>query len=290
MSEEKPKYMKEEREDNVYEIREEAPHDFFCQIPNLVDELNLSPYAYRLYGHFKRVAGESGKCWQSTRTLADKCRMSMGSVSDAKKELESTYPPLIKVTSKTKDNGMYHEVVITDIWYINHDYWTGKDVHIVKSPPSRSQSEHPRSPSETKKNPVKEEPNNGFAEENLPLDWKVGLGVSITDDDMALQEDKRRIDNANLIATGFGVNSTQASNLAYAFMVARNLTIPESKIKGQRKAIKELIEMKVTPKNVVDAVRELTAKNMTVVDLFSIVKTAVDLANKPIINSKEKPL
>lgn len=146
--------------DTRYQIREETPHDYFCQIPNVADELDLTPYAYRLYGHLKRVAGESGKCWQSTKTLAKKCRMSTGAISEAKKELENTFPPLIRITSKTKENGTYHEIMITDIWQINHDFWTGESVHLVNTPPKRSPSERPRSLGETKKNPVTDNPKN----------------------------------------------------------------------------------------------------------------------------------
>jgi len=160
MSEEQAKYLGETPEHAEYQIRDESPHDYFCQIPNLVDELDLTPQAYRLYGHLKRVAGESGKCWQSTKTLSDKCRMSAGAVSEAKKELENTYPPLIRITSKTKENGIYHEIVVTDIWQINHDFWTGEAVHIVKTPRKRSYCENPRSQCETKNNPlIQEEPN-----------------------------------------------------------------------------------------------------------------------------------
>lgn len=132
-----------------HEIRDEAtPRDYFCQIPNLVDEMNLTPYAYRLYGHLRRVTGEAGKCWQSTRTLAEKCRMSMASVSEAKKELANTDPPLIRIASETGPKGVYHVITITDIWSINHDYSTGVSVRLVKSPPKRSHGEQERSSSE----------------------------------------------------------------------------------------------------------------------------------------------
>lgn len=167
MSEERAEYLGEVPQDNTYQIRDEAPHDYFSQIPNIVDELNLTPHAYRLYGHLRRVAGEAGKCWQSTKTLAKSCNMSMGKVSEAKRELEDTYPPLIRVISKTKENGIYHEITITDIWGMNHEYFTGVSVHIVKTPPKRSQCENPRSQCETKKNPVKEEPKEVLTSKDL---------------------------------------------------------------------------------------------------------------------------
>ena len=115
----------------------------------------------------------------------------------------------------------------------------------------------------------------------MPMDWKLAHGQEITAEDVARMEDDKRKDVANLISIGFGISAKIAFNLAYAFQVARNITFPESKVKGQRKAIKEMLEMHVTPENVTEAVQQLTGKGMTVVDLFSVSKTAIDLANKP---------
>ena len=134
MSEKKAEYLGETPDDTNHEIRDEAPHNYFTMIPHIVEALNLTPYAFRLYAHLKRVTGESktGKCWKSTRTLSEACRMSVGSISNAKKELENTYPPLIRIVSKTKDNAIYHEINITDVWQMNNDLGNGLPVHLVK--------------------------------------------------------------------------------------------------------------------------------------------------------------
>lgn len=130
---------------------------------------------------------------------------------------------------------------------------------------------------------------NGDKSPDMPLDWKLGHGEPISVEDITRLEDDKRKDAANLIATGFGVNSVVVYNMAYAFQVARNITIPEGKVKGQRKALKEMLEMHVTPGNITDAVLQLTHKGMTVVDLFSVSKTAIDLANKPeVYNQNEE--
>ena len=157
MSEQKAEYLGEATEDVRHEIRDEAPHDFFTMIPHIVEALDLTPYAFRLYAHLKRVTGENktGKCWKSTKTLAQACRMSAGSVSNAKKELENTYPPLIRIISKTKDNTPYHEITIIDVWQMNSDLGNGLPVHLVKTPLTRSCGELPRSCGETKKSTVK---------------------------------------------------------------------------------------------------------------------------------------
>jgi len=167
MSEERAAYLGGTPDSHEFEIRDEAtPRDYYSQIPNIVDLMGLSPHAYRLYGHLRKVAGESGKCWQSTRTLALACNMSGGMISKSKQELEQVYPPLIRIESKSFDRGAYHEIAITDIWLINHAFFVGESVTIKRTDGIafhnmnewRSQYEQDRSQYETKNNPVKKNP------------------------------------------------------------------------------------------------------------------------------------
>jgi len=188
MSEQKAEYLGETPEEVKHEIRDEAPHDFFTMIPHIVEALDLTPYAFRLYAHLKRVTGENktGKCWKSTSTLAKACRMSAGSISNAKKELENTYPPLIRITSKMKDNAIYHEITIIDVWQMNSDLGNGIPVHLVKTPIQRSCGERPRSCGETKKSTVKKNPLSNDSLKNSitstgGLDWQVLGGVPSED-------------------------------------------------------------------------------------------------------------
>jgi hypothetical protein len=289
MSEERAQYLGETPQDHIYEIRDEAtPRDFFSQIPNLVDIMELSPYAYRLYGHLRKVAGESGRCWQSTKTLAKACDMSMGKVSASKVELENVYPPLIRVESKSFDRGQYHEIAITDIWDINHGFWTGEKITVKTAKGAvfhnmnewRSQYESLRSPHEMKKNPVKEEPNNGGKPptKELPIEWQIaGCFAHVVQPD---EELAKRLDFANWVGVGTS-NPLVAREIAMAFQTHRNMTLPKSKAKGQRKAVKEMLDMGVKAAHVKQAVDKLTKAGMTVTDLFSVVRTAIDLANKP---------
>ena len=73
---------------------------FFALIPNMIDELELSPYAVRLYLHIKRRTGEvrGGVCFETSSNIAKICKMSTGSVSKAKKELKAA--GLISIASK----------------------------------------------------------------------------------------------------------------------------------------------------------------------------------------------
>jgi hypothetical protein len=113
----------------------------------------------------------------------------------------------------------------------------------------------------------------------LSLENQIYVGMDIVDPgDNTLAQ---RVDAANLIATGCGVNARAAFELALTFQKERDITFTASDIKGQRKAVKSLLEKKVKPVHIAEAVRKLQSSNMTVVDLFGVIKTAVDIASKP---------
>lgn len=133
------------------------------ELPNLIDDLKLSVWAFRLYVHLKRVAGDEGACWQSTATLAESCLMSEGTVSNAKVELVEKR--LISIESHQLERGgrAAHLITINDIWLENFLKYSGRtscdeqpsSLHEVASSPH----EQPSSPHEIKKEPlVKKQP------------------------------------------------------------------------------------------------------------------------------------
>lgn len=87
------------------------------ELPVLVDDAGLSPYAFRLYAHIKRVAGDDKTCYQGTRTMADVCRMSLGQVSRAKAELVAA--GLITLAKKSTRGGLVDEIRVVDVWEAN---------------------------------------------------------------------------------------------------------------------------------------------------------------------------
>lgn len=114
--------------------------------------------------------------------------------------------------------------------------------------------------------------------DTLPIDWQL-LGdrpIVMPNEKLAQQKDA-----AANIGIGLGALAQDAVALAVAFQAERGIVFPDSKIKGQRKAAKSLIQQGVKPEHVIEAVRKLVAAGMTVTDLYSVEKTAVDLANKP---------
>lgn len=114
--------------------------------------------------------------------------------------------------------------------------------------------------------------------ENMPIEWQIAGNVETVV--LPDQEKAKREDFANLVAMGTP-NPSMARQIALAFQEARNMTLPESKVKAQRKAIKEMLDMGVNFRHVSEATRKLIERGMTVADMFSVVKTAVDLATQP---------
>jgi hypothetical protein len=128
---------------------------FFALIPNLIDDLELSPYAVRLYLHIKRRTGEvpGGVCFETSSNIAKICKMSTGSVSKAKKELKAA--GLISIAQRKRGHGEFdgHDITINDIWEQNIlKYSAGSS-----GEQEGSEYEQDGSHGETKKNPVKEE-------------------------------------------------------------------------------------------------------------------------------------
>lgn len=147
---------------STYQVRDASPFSHFTMIPHLVDDMELSPHAVRLYLHLKRVAGENGECYQSTATLSKACRMSSGMISKAKKELMTTMPTLIAVALTNNPHGgmEHHEITILNVWGENRKQYTSsqyeQQVHNMNV--TSSHDELASSQYETKNTPVKNTP------------------------------------------------------------------------------------------------------------------------------------
>ena len=125
-------------------LRIKPTRDKFTSVPNIIDDMGLSPYAVRLYMRIKRRAGDvGGACWENTNNLATGCRMSVGSVVKAKKELQKA--GLIQIEAKENPHGgkPYHEISVVDIWVLNSKYYPNSSGELASSP------------GEVKKNPLR---------------------------------------------------------------------------------------------------------------------------------------
>ncbi len=98
-------------------------------LPNILDDMDLSPYAFRLYVRFKRRVNQNrdgstkGSAYDSTKNLAITCKMSMGQVTKAKRELVAAgLIRIVKVQGKHGEWAKDH-VTIVDIWTANKSFY-----------------------------------------------------------------------------------------------------------------------------------------------------------------------
>lgn len=119
--------------DNQARIKDKSSlHRYRTELPNMIVDSDLSVYAFRLYVHLKRRAGDDGSCWEGTRKIADACRMSMGQVSKAKQELLDKN--LITKTTRKTRGGNADEIAIVDMWPENfRKYSKDESVHTVNT-------------------------------------------------------------------------------------------------------------------------------------------------------------
>lgn len=113
------------------------------ETPNIVCDLGLGPHAGWLYIHLKRIAGDSGVCWRGTRSLAEVTGMSVGAVSQAKKELKKH--GLIAVDEGDRTKGEADEIRIANVWRRNFRHFDGHP----RDP--RSSDEHPARKSDSER-------------------------------------------------------------------------------------------------------------------------------------------
>jgi hypothetical protein len=94
-------------------FNDNRPGKYFWQTANIVDDLDISPIAFRLYSRLVRISSLHAVD-VSTRALAKACRVSMGSISNAKVELVEAV--LISITKRPSGRGEdYDEIHILDI-------------------------------------------------------------------------------------------------------------------------------------------------------------------------------
>lgn len=119
------------------------------ELPNLYDDSDLDPYEFRLLAHYKRV----GNCWESTKTTAEKCKMSTGQVSQARDRLHDK--GFIIIAEELHEKGTL-QITVIDRWAENFEKYSKRSqgeqgVHTVNAYRSRG---------ETKKEPSEEVNNN----------------------------------------------------------------------------------------------------------------------------------
>ncbi len=139
---------------------------YFTIIPNILwaEDLKLTAHDLLLYTTIKKVAGEAGVCFMSTRRLAKEAKMSTGQVSTSKQHLANT--GLVEIVTKRRNSNGWpvDHITVTDIWGRNIEYFqkrspgeqTPQSVHQVNtSSVNCSLGERNCSPGETEEEPLK---------------------------------------------------------------------------------------------------------------------------------------
>ena len=119
-----PKNCNDTESENCENVITGKKHRYFSMLPNLIDAMGLSVYAHRLYTHINTVVGwsSSDTCTESSRTIGEICQMSLGSVTNAKKELEERNLIEVKTYTNPETKHKQCKITITDTWPQNYAY------------------------------------------------------------------------------------------------------------------------------------------------------------------------
>lgn len=97
--------------------------NFFTMIPNMVIELLTDPDEFRVYAHYRKIAGNGGKCHESRATTAKNCGMSEGRLHKVRLSLERK--GLINIQDRSED-GKSNLIGIISVWKENNIYYWQK--------------------------------------------------------------------------------------------------------------------------------------------------------------------
>lgn len=119
---------------NQTEIYEDFPDHGYCyEIPNIIDDLDIHPYAYRIYGYLKRFTRFKNYCDKTNAEICEKIGISLPTYLKYRKELEKPFiklggKPLIHVHQRMNQDGSFESTVITisSIWKENEDFYKNK--------------------------------------------------------------------------------------------------------------------------------------------------------------------
>jgi DNA-binding MarR family transcriptional regulator len=90
-------------------------------VPNLLDELDLSPLAFRLYFSYLRWEGANRKHCPSVRTLTKKFKVGDRKLAAARKELVDAN--LMKFEKDPENRRSPLKPVVLDAWKRNLDFF-----------------------------------------------------------------------------------------------------------------------------------------------------------------------
>lgn len=91
-------------------------HHYRTEIPNIIFQMKLDPWAFKAYCLFKMTAGDRGVCFKSNITLSEEIGCSVPTLIKLKHQLEKE--GLIKIIKRVHENGgnLPDLIQIVDIW------------------------------------------------------------------------------------------------------------------------------------------------------------------------------
>jgi DNA-binding transcriptional MocR family regulator len=168
---------------------------YFTILPNIIFKLDLTVQDIALYTTIKKVAGEEGECFMTTRRLAQEARISAGQVSKSKKRLADRGLIEIVTRPRTPNGKPVDHITITDIWVRNTQAFQNNrspGEHTPPPPPSdRSPGEQHRSPGELEEDHINknhEEKKKTAEEENDPTPAVISPTIHELLADFGIQE------------------------------------------------------------------------------------------------------
>ena len=279
-------------QDHTVEVRDTSDlRKYRTEIPNIIDEILINPYHFRVYCKLKRIAGQNGKCWSGNNELADLCGMGLTQYKKSKKFLSEPFEelggrPLIVITNSKLSNGTNaHSVIeIVDIWEDNFTYMIekyknnkeigGRSPHDLGSVTTRptSVTTRPQKKEPNKKKPIKKE------RESL---ISFGEFVCLTQkqyDNFVSQEGKTFIndviDDINNYVESYGVSYKKFTGAMRTFIKKRKIWNEEKKQKSSNDISKNEIDRRWHKAK--EAIRELGEKGIEPTELgMREIKTGV---------------
>jgi len=271
MSEERPVYITDALE--MMGVME--PKKIITEVSGFIPVFEVVLHHYKDY----MTALVFGRMWQYCNMSDGVCRASLERIGN---DLEVSAVTVMRHAEKLVQDGYLIDTT-PDRRNAPHEYLDGRKVEMkgritagmTKSNATVINSNATVINSQLIKQDYTNNTNGGkppMSKSEMPLDWQ------LADDSPVIQQDNttaKMIDAANILDTG----CAGAGALGLAFMKSRGIIIPDGKIKGNRKAAREMLQMGVKPEHVSQATADLIQKGMTVTDLFSVSKTAISLAN-----------
>lgn len=91
-------------------------HRYRTEIPNIIFQMKLDPWAFKAYCVFKMTAGDKGVCFKANVTLSEEIGCSIPTLIKLKHQLEEE--GLIKIIKRIHENGgnLPDLIQIVDIW------------------------------------------------------------------------------------------------------------------------------------------------------------------------------